>query len=85
MIVRFSKKADKDLSAIDKSEVKLILKKIKDFIAGKSLDVIRIKGHDDIFRLRAGNYRVLFEFIEDEIKILHVLRIQHRKDVYRDL
>lgn len=85
MIIKFSKKADKDLSAIDKQNVKRIIQKIKDFSLGKSANVILLKGYVNLYRLKTGDYRVIFEFIDDEIKILHVLRIQHRKDVYRDL
>jgi mRNA interferase RelE/StbE len=36
----------------------------------------------DRYRLRQGRYRILYS-IQDEILVVHVVRIAHRKDVYR--
>ena len=33
------------------------------------------------FKLRVGNYRIIIE-VEKEIKILHILKIGHRKNIY---
>lgn len=35
------------------------------------------------YRIRQGNYRILYH-IEDQILVVIVVRIRHRKDVYRD-
>jgi len=85
MIIKFSKKADKDLSNIDKQNIKRIIQKLKAFTSGESADVILLKGYVNLYRLKVGDYRVIFEFINDEIKIIHILRIQHRSEVYKDL
>lgn len=85
MIIKFSKKADKDLSGIDKQNIKRIIQKLKAFASGESADVILLTGYTNLYRLKAGDYRIIFEFINNEIRIIHVLRIQHRRDVYKDL
>ena len=85
MIIKFSKKADKDLSNIDKQNIKRIIQKLKDFASGESADVIFLKGYLNLYRLRVGDYRIIFEFIDGEIRIIHVLRIQRRSEVYKDL
>ena len=36
----------------------------------------------DRYRLRQDRYRILYS-IQDEILVVHVVRIAHRKDVYR--
>jgi len=42
----------------------------------------KLKGETEyMWRIRVGNYRVLYT-IEDEIKIVEVRKIGHRKDVY---
>jgi mRNA interferase RelE/StbE len=40
----------------------------------------RLKG-EKMFRLRAGDYRILFDFDENK-KIINILKIGHRKNIY---
>jgi mRNA interferase RelE/StbE len=44
----------------------------------------RLVGQDPepVWRLRVGDYRVLYE-IRDEVLLVLVIRIRHRRDVYR--
>lgn len=42
----------------------------------------KLSGARDKYRIRQGNYRVLYE-IEDEVFIVHIVKIGDRKDVYR--
>ncbi|MFI4910858.1 MAG: type II toxin-antitoxin system RelE/ParE family toxin [Sedimentisphaeraceae bacterium JB056] len=44
----------------------------------------KLSGMDGLFRLRAGDYRVIYKIENDKLIIL-VVRIAHRKDVYRKL
>lgn len=39
---------------------------------------------DEKYRLRVGDYRILYE-IEDEIVTVYVVKVAHRKEVYRML
>jgi mRNA interferase RelE/StbE len=39
-------------------------------------------GEEHAYRIRIGDYRVVYDVLEDVIVVL-VLRIGHRKDVYR--
>ena len=41
-----------------------------------------LSGHDDVFRVRVGRYRVLYS-IEDRRLVIIVLKVGDRKDVYR--
>lgn len=43
---------------------------------------IHLKGTEDGYRIRIGDYRVLYS-IDDGIKIIAVFKIAHRKDAYR--
>lgn len=43
-----------------------------------------IKGADDLFRIRTGNYRILYQVIDKRLLVL-VVRINDRKDVYKRL
>lgn len=42
----------------------------------------RLQGHDDVYRIRVGLYRVLYS-IDGKRIIITVLMIGHRGDVYR--
>lgn len=40
----------------------------------------QLKG-EDLFRIRVGDYRVVYD-IQDDILMVYVVRIRHRKDAY---
>jgi mRNA interferase RelE/StbE len=42
----------------------------------------KLVGEENAWRIRVGNYRVLYE-IKDRVLIVHVVEIGHRKDVYK--
>ncbi len=42
----------------------------------------KLAGHADYYRIRVGDYRVLYEVRDREILVL-VIKIGHRRDVYR--
>ena len=42
----------------------------------------KLSGFDSVFRIRVGSYRVIYE-IEGQRLIITVLKVGHRKDIYR--
>jgi len=81
MTVLIDDKALKDLSKIQKQEVEKILLKIE--LLEDYPDVANIKkltNFEPPYRLRVGNYRVLFD-IEDDI--ITVYRVKHRSKSYK--
>jgi len=42
----------------------------------------KLSGHENIFRIRVQTYRIIYEVVKDTIEII-VLKVGHRKDVYR--
>ena len=42
----------------------------------------KLAGSKDDWRIRVGNYRVVYE-IADEIRIVRVHRVRHRREIYR--
>lgn len=44
----------------------------------------KLSGSSSSYRLRAGDYRVLYQ-IDDEIKIVTVYKVGHRREVYREI
>ena len=43
---------------------------------------LRLKGGSGELRIRVGDYRVIYEVIDDELIVL-VLHLGHRREVYR--
>jgi len=79
-------KVDEELRKLTSSEreqVKVILEKLS---AGElqNLDVKKLKGRDDIFRIRKGSLRIIYRI--DEKNKIFLLRIERRKkDTYKRL
>ena len=44
----------------------------------------KIKGHNDTWRVRCGDYRIVYE-VRDDVLLVIVIRLGHRKEVYRGL
>ena len=42
----------------------------------------KLKGEENVFRLRVGDYRVLYE-VHDKVLLVLVVKIGHRREVYR--
>lgn len=78
--VKFKPLAIKDLKKINKIDQKRIVEKIE--ILGNDLngDVKKLTNFTPEYRLRVGDYRVLFE-IEDNNIIIYT--IKHRKESYK--
>ena len=44
--------------------------------------VRKLQGHTGLYRIRVGQYRVIYE-VNDQALLVRVTRIRHRRDVYR--
>jgi mRNA interferase RelE/StbE len=42
----------------------------------------KLKSRERTFRVRAGGYRIIYS-VEDREKQVHILKVGHRRDVYR--
>ena len=44
----------------------------------------KIRGYDDVFRIRVGTYRILYQVVGRRLLIIF-LKIGHRREIYRSL
>jgi len=44
--------------------------------------VVKLAGQDDVYRVRAGEYRVVYRIEDDKLVVL-VLKVGNRREVYR--
>ncbi len=78
--------AEKDLDRLSKEIVRKIARVIDRLAKDpKPSGVKKLKASaEDLYRVRSGDYRIIYA-IEEEIKIVNIRRVRHRKDVYRNL
>ena len=80
----FSDKALKSLKRIPKSDNQRIIVALEELAKDpdSKTNVKRLNNHPDaIFRLRVGNYRVLYDK-NDTVRIIAVIDVGHREDIY---
>ncbi len=75
----FTKRADKDLRSLPLQVQARIVVKLRGLQNDLSGDVKKLTNFTPEYRLRVGDYRILFD-AEDGTITVH--RVQHRKDVY---
>jgi len=44
----------------------------------------KVRGYDDIYRIRVGTFRILYQ-IQGRRLLIIILKIGHRRDIYRSL
>jgi mRNA interferase RelE/StbE len=77
--------AEKDLRKLPESLFSDIIKNIKSLSHNhRPLNSKKIKGSQSDWRLRIGNYRVLYE-INNATKTIIIMRVKHRREAYRNL
>ena len=81
--IRFHKKVFKDLDNLPENEVERIAKQIETLKTNPFPPGFKkLSGKDGIYRIRQGNYRVVYS-VDQEEKDIIVWAVRHRKDVYR--
>jgi len=80
MKIKFKKSAIKDLSKFNQKTQNKILEKIEDLIYFPNIaNIKKLTNFYPPYRLRIGDYRVLFDINENIV----IFAIRHRKDVYK--
>jgi mRNA interferase RelE/StbE len=83
--VEFRPSALKSLKRLPKQEVIKIKSKI-DKLAEQlpNPNITKLKSNNSFHRVRSGSYRIVYEINNDKLVIL-VVKVGHRKDVYKRL
>lgn len=83
-VIRFKKTAFSELKKLPTNVQLRIDDALKIFgndPYNRALNIKKLKGYEFLFRLRIGDYRVLYEVHKREV-IIFVIRIGHCKDIY---
>ena len=82
--VNFTPKGREGLGRLDKAVAQRILDKIR-WLSQNVEDVhpLSLKGkYSDVYKLRVGDWRVLYTFYPAE-KVITIHLVRHRRDIYR--
>jgi len=75
--------ARRDLRRLPKpAQIRLVARIRELAVNPRPADAIKLAGAENAWRIRVGDYRVLYE-VHDKRLLVLVIRIGHRKDVYR--
>ena len=79
--ITYKKSVHRDLKKIAKSEVKKVMDQLEKELSKNADKYPMLKGEfAGLRKYRVGDYRVVFVIIEKDVI---VLRIRHRKDIYK--
>lgn len=80
----FRKSAAKELRSVPKGDLQRILKRIEGLTDNpRPAEAEKLTGHD-LYRVRPGAYRIVYE-IADDRRIVTIVRIAQRRNVNRRL
>jgi len=81
--IRLKKSVDKDLKKLPHDLILSILSRIASLeIDPIPRDSVKISGAEHFYRLRAGEYRIIYQVLTDE-RIVTIFYIRHRSVAYR--
>ena len=83
--IKFTKSAHKEFGHLSASLQEKIVEALHMLAINpfsNLLQIKKLKGSSALFRLRIGDYRVVYEVKNQEL-ILLIIKIGHRKEVYR--
>ena len=80
--VEIRRSALKEIKKLPQKELKKILKTIQTLSNNPRPKGCQKLSDKERYRIRVGSYRILYS-IEDDILVVYVVKVAHRKDVYR--
>jgi mRNA interferase RelE/StbE len=78
----WTKQALKEAARLDATTRQRVLAAIKRLYEENQGDVRRLQGMDEIYRLRVGDWRVIFSYQDDLTILIH--RVRPRGDAYKE-
>ena len=80
--LQFKKSVARDLRAIPKADVARILRPIEQLADEPRPPGVEKLSSQERYRVRQGNYRIVYEIVDDRLVVV-VVRVGHRREVYR--
>ena len=81
----FARSARKELEKLPPSLARRIFRRIEALMkVPRPSGAIRLQGNSNLWRIRVGDYRVIYS-IDDPARMIDISAVRNRRDAYRDL
>ena len=81
--IEWRQSAKKELKNLDKQIIPRILQAVENLADNPySSGSQKLIGSDSIYRIRVGNYRIIYN-IQSSVLTMEVIKIGHRREIYR--
>jgi mRNA interferase RelE/StbE len=81
--ISFARSARKQLQVLDRAPALRIIGRIESLaVTPRPAGCVKLEGGADLWRIRIGDYRVIYE-IDDDRRRIDVSAVRHRRDAYR--
>lgn len=80
--ILFKQSVAKDLRSIPTKDVQRILQRVEGLAEDPRPAGVEKLSSDEKYRIRQGNYRILYT-IDDDVITVTIVKVGHRRDVYR--
>lgn len=82
--IEVKKSAAKEIAHLPRKDTQAVLARISALAENPRPPDCKKLSAQDRYRIRCGDYRILYS-IEDDILIVYIVKVGHRKEVYRRL
>ena len=83
--IEWKQSAKKELKKLKKAVIPRIIKVVESLsINPHPTGSRKLQGSEHLYRVRLGDYRIVYS-VENKILLIEIIRIGHRKDIYRKL
>ncbi len=81
--IEWKRSATKELKKLPKETIPRVLRAIEQLAQNpRPVGVRKIVGAEHNYRIRVGNYRIVYSIVESAF-VIEIIRVGHRKDIYR--
>lgn len=81
--IEFAPRAEREFRALDGSIQRRIARRIESLSQNPyPVGIKKLQGDDEIYRLRIGDYQILYQVKRRALLVL-ILGIEHRREIYR--
>lgn len=81
--ISFARSARHDLSRLDGKIVNRIFPKIEALATDpRPVGCRKLQGADNLWRIRVGDYRIIYSIVDQEL-VIEIVAVRHRREAYR--